>query len=323
MGSANASRNGLPGEGEQGANANIEAAVLSHGPGTVFMDFTCSIEGSEFAFNDLWEIRQCSNIKLEGAGIQLTLLTRLPHFNGYSLSPEEEAAIAPKIQVTVVERDHQTDKFESDIDKNFLEFWDTERAALRRLLLAQVVEVARELCRTGQFDWSLTLREIQVCEKDAEWLSGYTRFIGGGINQWANRLRQQINPDFGNLVKAGVGAKVQEDEIGRPIRKKVVGEIIQSYKFVQRLRPHDCRASVVQVFASTRESEILATRRGRLRSYIDEKIVDRPTSNLGACRMFGSAASNARLAGTGNTRRVRRHQPHSRQSHPAGVAGRD
>ena len=32
VGSANASRNGLPGEGEQGANANVEAAVLSQDP---------------------------------------------------------------------------------------------------------------------------------------------------------------------------------------------------------------------------------------------------------------------------------------------------
>ena len=103
----------------------------SHGPGTVFMDFTCSIEGGEFTFNDFWEIRQCPNIELEDADIQLTLLTKLPHFNGYSLSPEEEAAIALKIQVTVTELDYETDEFGSYIDENFLEFLDRERAALR------------------------------------------------------------------------------------------------------------------------------------------------------------------------------------------------
>ena len=184
------------------------------------MDFTCSIEGGEFTFNDFWEIRQCPNIELEDADIQLTLLTKLPHFNGYSLSPEEEAAIALKIQETVAELDHETDEFGSYIDKNFLEFWDTERSALRQQLLAQVVEAARELCRTGQFDPSLVLRAIRVCKEDPEWLSGYTRFVGGCIYQRANRLKQQINPDFGGLVKAGVGAEVQEDKNGKPLRQK-------------------------------------------------------------------------------------------------------
>ena len=201
----------------------------THGPGTVFMDFTCSIEGGEFAFNGFWEIRQCPNIELEDAGIQLTLLTKLSHFNGYSLSPEEAAAIAVKIQETVVQGNHHTDEFGSYIDENFLGFWDTERAALRQRLVAQVVEAARELCRAGQFDPSLTLRAIRVCKEDPEWLSGYTRFVGGDAYQPGNHLKRQINPDFGRLVKAGVGAQVQEDENGQPVMEEVEGEIIQSY----------------------------------------------------------------------------------------------
>ena len=71
---------------------------LSYGPGIVFMDFTCSTKGGEFTFNGFWEMRQCPNIELVDAVIQLTLLTKLPHFNGYSLSPEEKAAIASKIR---------------------------------------------------------------------------------------------------------------------------------------------------------------------------------------------------------------------------------
>ena len=201
----------------------------SHGPGTVFMDFTCSIEGGEFTFNGFWEMRQCPNIELEDANIQLTLLTELPHFNGYSLSPEEEAAIALKIQGTVTERDHQTDEFGSYIDEHFLEFWDTERAALRQQLLTQVVEAARELCHIGQFDPSLTLRAIRVCKEEPEWLSGYTRFVGGDIYQHGNPLKRQINPNFGQLVKDGVGATVRKDENGRPVTEEVEDEIIQSY----------------------------------------------------------------------------------------------
>ena len=61
---------------------------------------------------------------------------------------------------------HRTDKFGSHIDENFLELWDTERPALRQRLVAQVVEAARELCRTGQFDPSLTLKAIRVSKED-------------------------------------------------------------------------------------------------------------------------------------------------------------
>ncbi len=213
------------------------------------MDFTCSIEGGEFTFNDFWEIRQCPNIELEDADIQLTLLTKLPHFNGYSLSPEEEAAIALKIQETVAELDHETNEFGSYIDKNFLEFWDTERSALRQQLLAQVVEAARELCRTGQFDPSLVLRAIRVCKEDPEWLSGYTRFVGGCIYQRANRLKQQINPDFGGLVKAGVGAEVQEDKTVSRSGKSGRRDHSKLHA-LQRPRPHDCRSAVTQFFVA-------------------------------------------------------------------------
>ena len=68
-----------------------------------------------------------------------------------------------------------------------------------------------------------------MCKEDPEWLSGYTRFVGGDAYQPGNHLKRQINPDFGRLVKAGVGAQVQEDENDQPVMEEVEGEIIQSY----------------------------------------------------------------------------------------------
>ena len=127
----------------------------SHPPGTVFADFIWSAEGEEFTFNGFWQIRQGSGIPLETA--RVTLLTKLPHFNGYSLSPQEQAPIAWLLRALVAQRNHETDDFGSCIDESFLAFWDRERAALRQRLVAQVVEVARELCRTGRFHPSLTL----------------------------------------------------------------------------------------------------------------------------------------------------------------------
>ena len=127
----------------------------SHPPGTVFADFIWSAEGEEFTFNGFWQIRQGSGIPLETA--RVTLLTKLPHFNGYSLCPQEQAPIAWLLRALVAQRNHETDDFGSCIDESFLAFWDRERAALRQRLVAQVVEAARELCRTGRFHPSLTL----------------------------------------------------------------------------------------------------------------------------------------------------------------------
>ena len=209
----------------------------SHGPGTVFMDFTCSTKGSNFTFNGFWEMRKCPNIELEDADIQLTLLTKLPHFNGYSLSPEEKAVIASKIRETVAQPNHRTDKFGSYIDEVFLEFWDAERGELRQWLLTKVVEAAQNLCRTGRFDSSLTLRAIRVCMEDPAWLSGYARFVGGDIYRRGGHLKRKINPDIATLVKASVGAEDQENENGRPVTKKVKGEIIQSYTLFRSYDP--------------------------------------------------------------------------------------
>ena len=207
----------------------------SHKPGTVFADFSCSTQGGKFTFNDFWQIRDCPSIPLET--IRVTLLTKLPRSNGYSLPRQEQAAISRQIRETVAQCSHRADKFGSYIDKTFLEFWDRERAELRQQLVAQVVEAARELCRTGQFVPSLTLRAIRVCKEDPEWLNGYTRFVGGGIYQQGNRLKRQINPNFGQLVKSGVGANDQEDERGQPVTEKVEGEIIQRYTLFRDYDP--------------------------------------------------------------------------------------
>ena len=191
------------------------------------MDFTCRENGGEFTFNGFWQVRDCPTIRLKR--VRLTLLSKLPHFNGYSLSAEEQAAIARRIQETVEQPGHRPDRFGSYIDENFLEFWDTERAELRESLLDRVVEAARELCRACRFHPSLTLQAIRVCKEDPEWLAGYTRFVGGGIYRQRNPLKRRINPEFGGRVKDSVGAKDQQHKNGRPVTARVKGEIIQSY----------------------------------------------------------------------------------------------
>ena len=102
--------------------------VWPHEPGTVFVDFACKTKGGEFGFNGFWQIRDFSDIELEK--VRLTLLTKLPHFNGHFLSPEEQKVIAKRIREVVAERNYRMDDYGSYIDENFLEFWDTERVEL-------------------------------------------------------------------------------------------------------------------------------------------------------------------------------------------------
>ena len=207
----------------------------AHPQGTIFADFTCEFEGGEFSFNGFWQIRDCPSIKLKK--VRLVLLTRLPHFNGYSFSPEEQEAIARRIREVVAERNHRRDSFESYIDESFIEFWDADRVELLDRLVAQVVETARELCRAGSFAPALTLHAIRACKEDPDWLAGYARFVGGEIYGNRNPLKQKINPMFGRRVKDGVGAEDRKDDTGNPVRQHVENEIIQSYTLFEDYDP--------------------------------------------------------------------------------------
>ena len=204
----------------------------SHKPGTVFADFSCPAEGERFRFNGFWQIRECPSIRLKKT--RITLLTKLPDFEGYPFPPREQAALARRIRAHVEQRGYHADAFGSYIDSNFLEFSDPERPALHRRLVAQVAEAARELCRAGRFGPKIILHAIQACSEDPGWRAAYSRFVGGDIYQAGNELKQQINREFGRSVKAATQAHVQKDKSGRPVRETVEGEIIQSYTLLKK-----------------------------------------------------------------------------------------
>ena len=203
-----------------------------HKPGTVFADFSCPPDGGRFSFNGFWQIRDCPSIRLKRT--RITLLTKLPHFDGYPFPRREQTALARRIRAHVEKRGYRPDAFGWYIDSNFLEFFDPARPALRQRLVAQVAETARELCRAGRFGPKIILHTIQACTEDPDWRAAYARFVGGDIYQTGNDLKQQINREFGRSVKAAAGAHVQKDKIGRPIRDEVEGEIIQSYTLLKK-----------------------------------------------------------------------------------------
>ena len=204
-------------------------------PGTVFVDFTCDEGGGKFTFNGFWQVRDCPAVILPET--RLTLLTKLPHFHGYAISRKEVGDIAGRIERHVAQKEPEPDEFGFYIDMDFLEFWDTDRPALRQRLVARVVEAARELCRSGQFTRSLTLQAIRVCKEDAAWLNDYARYVGGEMYRPGNHLKHELNLRIGQGVRVGVGATVVRDNNGRSVRDEVVDEIIQSYTRFETFDP--------------------------------------------------------------------------------------
>ena len=91
-----------------------------HPPGTLFADFSCGAQGGAFRFNGFWQLRNCPPIPL--TKIQLSLLTRLPDFNGYIFSPEEVQAIAECVRNYVGANNYRTDNFGDYIDQELVEF---------------------------------------------------------------------------------------------------------------------------------------------------------------------------------------------------------
>ena len=204
----------------------------SHPPGTVFADFSCSKEGGQFTFNGLWQVRHSPSIDLKKT--RLTLLNPLPHFNGYSPSPDEKEAFALRIRETVAQLGHRTDEYGDYIDEKFLDFWNKERTELRQRLVARVADAAGELSHAGRFDPSITLLAIRACARDPEWLTGYARFVGGDPYRHSNPLKKRINPGFAKSVKARLGARNQVDRNGRSVTEDVEGEIIQRYTLLAK-----------------------------------------------------------------------------------------
>ena len=198
------------------------------GAGTVLMDFTCKSKDGRFTFNGFWSVRNCPPIKLTNSS--LTLLTKLPHFNGHSISAYEQAGIADAIKRHVTYHDYLVDDFDFLIGMDFLNFCQSDSTMLKRRLVDQAVETAKDLCRAGQFDSSLTLNTIRRCKEDPTWLRDYARYVGLPIYENGNPRKRVINLELGRRICADIGATILTNNNNRKrLKVKVAGEIIQSY----------------------------------------------------------------------------------------------
>jgi hypothetical protein len=98
-----------------------------------------------------------------------------------------------------------------------------------RKAVGHAVEVARQRLRDGAPVETLTADTFKACADDAEWRDNYRLYVQDDIFKNGNPRKGPINREIGYRIRAAVGAEVMKDADGRPVLRKVLGSVIQSY----------------------------------------------------------------------------------------------
>ena len=123
------------------------------------------------------------------------------------------------------------------IDQQTIAADDAERLKLTWHVVDQCVETAKRICRDGGFSEHITLEAIQHCTRDPSWLEDYARCIEDDVYKHGNPLKGPINRAIGAQIRAGIGGAVKKDSNGKPVMKRVLGEVIQSYTLFDAFGP--------------------------------------------------------------------------------------
>lgn len=115
------------------------------------------------------------------------------------------------------------------INNETIAYEDAERLRLVQHVVDQCVWTARSICRDGDFSEDITLHAIQRCTRDPSWLRDYANCIEDDVYKHGNPLKGSINRTIGAQIRAGIGGTVKKDSNGKPMMKRVLGEVIQSY----------------------------------------------------------------------------------------------
>ena len=115
------------------------------------------------------------------------------------------------------------------IDQQTITADEAERLQLVWYAVDQCVETARQICRDGRFSEHITLEVIQRCAGDPSWLEVYAKCIEDDVYKHGNPLKGRINRAIGAQIRAAIGGVVKKDSNGKPVMRRVLGEVIQSY----------------------------------------------------------------------------------------------
>lgn len=104
-------------------------------------------------------------------------------------------------------------------------------------LVERAVEAAKQICHEGGFNEDITLRAIERAKKDPKWSQDYEAYVRDDMYKNGNPRKGPINREIGFRIREGIGGAIQKDSTGKPISKKVLGEIIQSYSAMKSFDP--------------------------------------------------------------------------------------
>ena len=65
----------------------------------------------------------------------------------------------------------------------------------------------------------------------------YAKCIGDDVYKHGNPLQGPINRAIGSQIRTGIGGVVKKDSNGKPVMKRVLGEVIQSYTLFDAFDP--------------------------------------------------------------------------------------
>ena len=103
----------------------------------------------------------------------------------------------------------------------------------------QCVDTARRICRDGGFSEHITLEAIQQCTRNPSWLEDYAKCIDDDVYKHGNPLKGPINRAIGAQIRAGIGGVVKRDPSGKPVMRRVLGEIVQTYTLFDTFDPEE------------------------------------------------------------------------------------
>lgn len=85
---------------------------------------------------------------------------------------------------------------------------EAKRIELTWSLVDGAAEVARDLCRNGEFDRDITFKAIKRCAEDRQWVDAYAAFVKDDIYKHGNPLKGPLNREIGARIRAGIGGTV-------------------------------------------------------------------------------------------------------------------
>lgn len=96
-------------------------------------------------------------------------------------------------------------------------------------LVAKAAAYAVQECRNGNFRSSLTADTFEACANDPEWAAKYRFYVQDDIFKNGNPRKGPINREIGFRIRQAIGAEVEKDANDKPVLKKVLGSVIQTY----------------------------------------------------------------------------------------------